>query len=157
MANRIRNAGFDRGLDGWRTETGKARHSREDAEDCPSSGSVAFNPADPDTVLSECVPIQGGDTYHFGAWVKVPRTVLVAGCELRLRTGPGCTSLSPTDSSRSVYLDSQDRADWHAIEQVVMVPPEIVSAQVNCGPGGSGGTGTVYLDQVYLTRAPGRF
>jgi hypothetical protein len=156
-ANRLPNAGFDRGLTAWRTETGKARHVKEDVEGCATSGSIAFDPNEPDTILSECVSVQGGDTYNFGARVKLPRTVLVAGCELRLRTGPGCTIIAPGDSSRSVLIDSLDREDWHAIETSVQLAPDIVTAQVNCGPGGSGGTGTVYIDQVFLTKAPGRF
>jgi hypothetical protein len=66
----------------------KARFAIEDSDGCASSGSASFQADDPDTISSECVRVQGGEQYNFGASMKVPRDVLVAGCELRLRTGP---------------------------------------------------------------------
>jgi hypothetical protein len=135
----------------------KARFSSEDANGCSSSGSASFQPDDPDTIFSECVRVKEGDRYNFGVRVKVPRSVLVAGCELRLRTGPNCTALAPNDNSRSVFLNSDKTTEWHSIEASVVVPPDIQTASVLCGPGGSGGTGTVFIDRVFLTKSPGRF
>ena len=155
--NLLSNAGFDRNLSSWRTETAKARFSTEDADRCSSSGSVSFQPRDPDTISSQCVRVRGGERYNFGVRVKVPSNVLVAGCEVRLRTGQDCTALSPNDNSRSAFLNSSTTAEWHTVETSFVLPSDIKSALVSCGPGGSGGTGTVFIDRVFLTKSPGRF
>jgi len=154
--NRLFNAGFDLGLDGWKGSGGT--WSNQDADTCVGSGSVLFNAMDGGYVVSDCVSVSAGDVYSFGARMKVPSTALYGGvCELFLRTGTDCTIRNPGDGSTTVTIFSGNSVSWQTVEKGgTAVPAEIQSAAVNCSVG-SGGSGQFFFDQVYLTKTPGTF
>jgi hypothetical protein len=156
-ANRIFNAGFNSSLDGWLTT--KGIWTSQDADGCVSSGSVSFLAADAGTFVSSCITVEGGGQYNFGARAKVPATTAAfrAVCELFFYTGLQCNILSSGDNSASTSVFSTNSTDWQTMEMAVTLPPDIHTATVDCGPGGTGGSGTFLFDQVFLSKAPGKF
>jgi hypothetical protein len=154
--NRLFNAGFDANLDGWNKD--KATWSSNDADSCSGSGSVSFRADDAGAISTDCFTLNPADSYNFGVKVWEPATSMYHGnCQLNYFTGPGCVALSPGDSSLWITLFSGNSSTWQSLQMSWLVPGDIHSGSINCGPGGSGGTGTFYFDQVYLTKSPGTF
>jgi hypothetical protein len=157
IGNRLFNAGFDTSLDGWKYDS-KAKWSSMDADSCPGSGSVSFNAADAGAIASDCFSINAGEVYNFGARIIEPPTSMYhAYCQFAYYTGDNCMPLVPGDGSLWESLMTIDSPTWQTAQTTVTIPDGMHSGAVNCGPAGSGGTGTFYFDQLYLTKAPGRF
>ena len=68
------NPGFDSGLAGWLFFNG-VEWSTVDAANAPASGSARLTnvaPADNPPALIQCVPVSPGETYEYGARVRIP-------------------------------------------------------------------------------------
>jgi hypothetical protein len=115
---------------------------------------VSFVANDAGTARTACFPLVAGDGYTFSARMKTPSTSVFRGaCELFLNTGANCGIAASNDSStRAVLFSTVGNIAWHNVQMTVTIPPGVVSGYVNCGPGGSDGSGTFFFDQVLLVR-----
>src|SRR5688500_16487264 len=96
--NLIDHAGFDDGIDGW-SSSGAIAVTHGDADELgnPASGSlVVASPAgQTDTISSHrCLEVIGGETYVFGASVRIPEGLPVSSASVSIDwyDTPNCSS-----------------------------------------------------------------
>jgi hypothetical protein len=158
-ANLIRNPGFDQDIAGWTMlDDGKVVWVREDAADCSSSGGLSMqaSPAGMVTMVRQCVPIQAGVTYNFGAWVREPDqsdpTYTQATMTVQFFAAPDCPFLGTSTNGGWDVL--RIARDWNHTTGTTTAPPGAASASVVLGTLSSS---LEIFDYVYLTPAPGDF
>ncbi|HXC52360.1 MAG TPA: hypothetical protein VN634_15875 [Candidatus Limnocylindrales bacterium] len=149
--NLLPNADFDTNLDGWDTTVG-TDWSPQDSDGSPSSGSLAIVVTEPkSTAITTCVPVTAGDTYEFGADIKIDlegsaegRAVIV----VRWEADAAC-SQSLNDLLESTFLTSAP--DWTTHHVTAAAPQGAVAALVELRTtktGPAGGSITASFDDA---------
>jgi hypothetical protein len=162
--NLLTNPGFETtaGRSGWTPMGGNtdayASVDPFDAHGCPYSSSLKLYTylASYPPSLTQCVPVSASKTYNFGAMIYDQYCYGVF-CELHWFNGASCGNVEVG----SELIQSTATA-WTAATAGPLTPPsDAVSARVICrsnGPAPGGGADCwAYIDEVYLTPAPGKY
>jgi hypothetical protein len=140
------NAGFDVDTSGW--ETGQETWSVKDADDCPFSGSLRSPAAS--GYPRRCVRVLGGSKYNFGMSVFINQPIVYV-CQLSFNSGFNCDGTG-AGGMVSLYVGPAAHVgQWNKLSVEVTADANASSAYLDCD------AFDTYLDQIFLTPAPGGF
>jgi hypothetical protein len=139
--NLLANPGFDKDLSGW--VTANASWVSADSDNCPFSGALKSpsNSGEP----TQMIPIKEGVTYNVGGRFSAYEGGATYRCDVNLfSTSSYLTSVSVFGSLGAV-------GTWVADSATFTAPADSTSAQLQCE------IYTAYVDQLFLTVAPGKY
>ena len=150
--NELPNADFNTNLDGWDT-TFDTVWSADDSDASASSGSLQIVVSDfKSTAITTCVPVTAGETYEFGADIKLDFQGTAqgrAGVVARWEIDAACSQES-SEFPANTFLTSAP--DWTTQHLTGVAPSDAVAALVELRAtktGGSpGATVTANLDDA---------
>ncbi len=158
--NLVTNAGFDVDVKSWGSTSAVVTWKTEDAAGCVGSGSVELaNKLDIgiNNGLHQCVPIQAGVSYDFGASIYIPSTspAGVADFQVDYYTGTDCTGYN---GFRQLTADAMVTNQWQSLTSSQVTPVGTQSALVYIHIQQTAAKGfTARFDRLYLTPSPGGF
>jgi hypothetical protein len=132
----------DKGLADWTLApqfTAPVDWDVQDADNCVFSGAARISPVPefiPEgRIISACVPLVPGQTYHFGARFMVSEFPLPSwdgGCSLSLFETPTCTGASLGGSTASFLGIAERSFQWNSVDAAVTAPPAGLFGQMFC-------------------------
>jgi hypothetical protein len=150
--NLVPSGGFDSGLSPWTVPSSSETVSwvSDDAEGCPYSGSASIRAGaiyadETDELLSPCVPLSASTSYNFGMKING-----YGSCVLNLYQNANCTSAAA--GSPNVGAGVSNTA-WSSNLNAAFGSGNAQSGRISC----TVGSGTMHLDMVYVTPAPGSY
>jgi hypothetical protein len=161
--NLIKNPGFDSDLSNWNQDSGPGGFSWQanspadannvygDVEKCPFSGSAFISsPANVVQRLWQCIDISPQTNYIFGNRAHSSGGAY-GYCDVDIYPGAGCTG-SPTNVGTGYWLN----VDWGPDLSYPFNSGISSSARVSCY-NGADFAAAFYVDQLYLSKAPGKY
>jgi hypothetical protein len=153
--NILRNPGFEADVSGWTSDPGTtAVWASSDAENCPFSGSAyVTTPGSTTSRFWQCVAVSPSTAYNFG--VRMHAQGVYNHCVLELYASAGCTNVGNMVAD-SLWLN----VDWSGdLATIFTTAAGDRSARVSCydDDSGAGTGGSLFVDMVYLTPAPGGY
>ncbi len=156
--NLIQNGGFDTslGLTGWTYGSdGLTTLSSDDADGCPTSGSVELTVQYPNVGgLSQCITVTANTTYNFG-YSYVQQVAGALGCNLFWYAGTNCPDYWFSLDSLSSGVNTG--TGWYSASTSVTSPAGAASMSVSCSPSSPNNAGPGWLDQIYLNATANQY
>lgn len=158
--NLVTNAGFDTNVASWGSSSAVITWTANDAAGCVGSGSVQLaNKLDIgiNNGILQCVTIQEGVSYDFGASIYVPSSSPTGYADLQIDyyTGVNCTGYN---GFRQLTADPVETDKWQNVTGTQVTPSGTHSAFVYLHIQQTAAKGyTARFDRVYLTPSPGGF
>jgi hypothetical protein len=140
--------GFENGGVGWSlsgtVDTLSAPHGGTKALHMVGSGAIK------DTVLTEGIPVQGGDQFYAEVWIKTTSTGLSGTVQLAANlTGSGMSTSYPAFSSVSA---STITSTWTKLSGTITIPAGYTSFQPRLSIRNDVPSGDFYFDDVIVRR-----